>query len=96
MTNDQNNCSQKILIVDDEPQNLVVLKQILGDYYQIVFARSGTEALAVALKHALSLILLDIQMPDMNGYEVCKRLKQMEATSDIPVIFVTTLAEITN
>ena len=96
MTDDQMNRSQKILIVDDEPQNLAVLKQILGDDYQLLFGRSGAEALAAAFKHGPSLIMLDIQMPDMNGYEVCKRLKADQRTEAIPVIFVTTLADCGN
>ena len=93
MTIDFINRSQKILVVDDEPHNLAALKQILGEDYELVFANSGTEALAAALKHDLSLILLDIQMPGMDGYEVCKRLKADHRTEAIPVIFVTILAD---
>jgi len=93
MTNHHTKISQKILIVDDEPMNLAALKQILGDDYNLVFARSGAEALAAALKHTLSLILLDIQMPGMDGYEVCKMLKADQRTEAIPVIFVTSLAD---
>ncbi len=80
-----------ILIVDDEPPNLAALEQILGGEYELVFACNGSEALKAALKHAPSLILLDIQMPDMDGYTVCRRLKADSRTDSIPVIFVSAL-----
>jgi putative two-component system response regulator len=82
-----------ILIIDDEPANLAALRQILKDDYRLVFARSGKEALEAVSKHDPSLILLDIQMPDMDGYEVCRRLKANPTTEAIPVIFVTSLSE---
>lgn len=88
--------SRPILIVDDEPNNLAVLRQILKDDYPLVFARSGTAALAGAVKHLPSLILLDIQMPDLDGYAVCQRLKDNPATETIPVIFVSALSEVGN
>jgi putative two-component system response regulator len=83
-----------ILIVDDEPQNLAALEQILSADYQLVFARNGTDALSAALKHVPSLILLDIDMPGMDGYTVCRNLKADKRTDSIPVIFVTNLAEV--
>lgn len=86
--------SNPILIVDDTPQNLAALEQILGCDYDLVFARNGTEAIAAAHKHAPSLILLDIEMPGKNGYEVCWELKADKRTETIPVIFVTSLAEV--
>ncbi|MGE5471245.1 MAG: HD domain-containing phosphohydrolase [Bacteroidota bacterium] len=79
-----------ILIVDDEPINLARLRDILEPHYDVVFARNGGEAMAAVEKHAPGLVLLDVLMPDMDGYEVCRRLKGAEATQDIPVIFVTT------
>lgn len=82
-----------LLIVDDEPANLALLRQILSPLYPLVFARSGTEALAAAAKHHPALILLDIEMPDMDGYTACRRLKEDPQTESIPVIFVTSLAE---
>ncbi len=85
-----------ILIVDDEPANLALLRQILAPHHALVFARNGTEALAAAIKHQPSLILLDIQMPDMDGYTACRRLKQNAQTESIPVIFVTSLADAGN
>lgn len=83
-----------ILVVDDEPQNLAALEQILSGEHRLVFARNGAEALAATHKHAPSLILLDIQMPDMDGYAVCRALKADKRTAAIPVIFVTTLSEV--
>ncbi|MCX7156597.1 MAG: response regulator [Rhodocyclales bacterium] len=83
-----------ILIVDDEPANLALLRQILSPDYTLVYARCGKEALAAAAKHHPALVLLDIQMPDMDGYTVCRKLKAQAQTENIPVIFVTALAEI--
>lgn len=85
-----------ILIVDDEPANLALLRQILGQQYPLVFARNGPEALAAAQKHQPALVLLDIEMPGMSGYEVCRTLKSEESTASIPVIFVTSLSEVGN
>ncbi len=85
--------SGPLLIVDDEPANLALLRQILSPQYTLVFARSGSEALAAAAKHCPALILLDIEMPDMDGYTACRRLKADPNTESIPVIFVTSLAE---
>jgi putative two-component system response regulator len=81
-----------ILIVDDEPHNLAALEQILSDAYVLVFARSGSEALATIAKQAPALILLDIEMPGMNGYALCRQLKTNPATESIPVIFVSGLS----
>jgi putative two-component system response regulator len=83
-----------ILCVDDDPNNLGILRHILKDLYSLVFARNGAEALQAVKKHNPSLILLDVQMPDMNGYEVCRQLKQNPETEHIPVIFVTNKSEI--
>lgn len=83
-----------ILIVDDEPRNLAALEAILSDDYPLVFARNGGEAIAAAQKHGPMLILLDIEMPDMNGYTVCRQLKADPRTKNIPVIFVSSLAEV--
>ncbi len=80
-----------ILIVDDEPINLARLRDILETRYDVVFARNGQEALAAVEKHSPSLVLLDVLMPDMDGYEVCRRLKANPRSRDIPVIFVTSL-----
>ena len=85
---------KKILIVDDEPNNLHVLRQILKEYYLLSFAPNGEKALEIVAKHEPDLILLDIMMPGMSGYEVCERLKANPATANIPVIFVTAMSEV--
>ena len=79
----------KLLVVDDEPFNLTLLGEILKGNYDLSFARNGTEALELAEKLHPALILLDIGLPDISGFEVCKRLKSNPATENIPVIFVT-------
>ena len=83
-----------ILIVDDEPANLAILRGVLRGEYHLMFARSGTDALSLALEHHPSLVLLDIQMPDMDGYAVCRALKADPRTEGIPVIFVTALSDL--
>ncbi|MDO9256110.1 MAG: response regulator [Bacteroidales bacterium] len=81
-----------ILIVDDVPANLKVLGDILkGEGYKVRPVPNGALALKVAEKEKPDLILLDIMMPDMDGYEVCRRLKEMEDLKDIPVIFISAL-----
>lgn len=83
-----------VLIVDDQPNNLKVLGTILrGEAYEIYVARNGQEALDIAARVRPDLILLDIMMPDLDGYEVCRRLKKDPATAEIPVIFLTARVE---
>lgn len=79
----------RLLIVDDEPINIRMLDAMLRDDYDISAATSGELALKRAFTTPPDLILLDIQMPTMDGYEVCRRLKDNEHTRDIPIIFVT-------
>ncbi len=90
-------CSEKrhrVLIVDDTPANIHVLMETLRDRYAIVVATNGVKALALATSaNPPDLILLDVMMEGMDGYEVCRRLKVDVRTQDIPVIFVTTLSE---
>jgi diguanylate cyclase (GGDEF)-like protein len=81
--------TQTILIVDDMPSNIEILDEILSSQYDILFATSGQEALDIALQERPDLILLDIIMPEMDGYTVHARLKDSDETRDIPVIFVT-------
>ena len=81
-----------ILLVDDEPANLHVLKHILHDDYRLLFARDGERALELASSEHPQLILLDVMMPGTTGHEVCTRLKADPRTEAIPVIFVTALA----
>ncbi len=80
---------QTILVVDDTPLNLEVLSEILKDDYNIKLAKNGKIALKIAEKFQPDLILLDIMMPEMDGYEVCMKLKQNPVLKGIPVIFVT-------
>ena len=84
---------QKILVVDDEPANLNLVRQILKGDYDLTFAKSGADALVNVLKHRPDLILLDVMMPEMDGYEVCRRLKDDERTRATPVIFCTAMTE---
>jgi len=83
---------QTVLIVDDTPANIEILSSILGAEYEILFATSGREALALVATQSPDLILLDIMMPDMDGYEICKRLKANPQTQNVPVIFITALS----
>ncbi|MFQ6403651.1 HD domain-containing phosphohydrolase [Methylophilus sp. 'Pure River'] len=83
----------KILVVDDEPLNLKVLKQVLQDNYRLSFAKNGMDALELVKKERPGLILLDVMMPGMTGFEVCRQLKSDPETNTIPVIFVTALAD---
>lgn len=83
----------RILIVDDEPANLKVMKQVLQDHYRLSFARSGQDALKLMENDGFDLVLLDIMMPGMTGFDVCERLKANPDTAAIPVIFVTALRD---
>lgn len=85
---------QKILIVDDAPENIRVLMETLREDYGIAVAINGEQALRQAESHpSPDIILLDVMMPGMDGYEVCAKLKKSPNTRDIPVIFITTLSE---
>lgn len=83
----------KLLLVDDEPANLQVLRHVLQDDYRLLFARDGQKALELARSECPALILLDVMMPDLSGLDVCRALKAHAATQAIPVIFVTALAD---
>jgi len=86
---------QTILVVDDTPDNISLVSALLKDTYRTKIATSGAKALAIAEADAPpDLILLDIMMPEMDGYEVCKRLKADENTRNIPVIFLTAKAQV--
>ena len=84
-----------ILIVDDVPDNIAVLSNILADY-NLKAANNGAKALEIASRFRPDIILLDIMMPEMDGYTVCKRLKRTLHTKNIPVIFVTAMDEVTD
>lgn len=82
----------KILVVDDRPENIFSLESMLAaDNREILTAANGNEALKIAYNEPLSLILLDVQMPGMDGFEIAEILKQNSKTKDIPIIFVTAI-----
>lgn len=83
-----------ILAVDDAPENLDVVKGLLSPHYTVKAAVNGQMALKIAEKQSPDLILLDIRMPGMDGYEVCRRLKADDATAGIPVIFLTAESDV--
>lgn len=83
----------KLLIVDDIPLNIKVLARALRNDYDILIATNGMDALKIAESEKPHVILLDVMMPVMDGYEVCKRLTANESTKRIPVIFTTTLSD---
>ncbi len=82
---------QTVLIVDDEPMNIEIINEALGAEHEILFATNGQEALSIASNELPDLILLDVILPDLDGYQVCTRLKADPKTRDIPVIFVTAM-----
>ncbi len=92
---DIDNNVSKILIIEDHPATRKLLADILGKDYQLLIASNGEEALGLVRENpdTIDLILLDIIMPGMNGYEVCQKVKEDEKTRDIPVIFVTVMEE---
>src|SRR5262245_43942611 len=82
----------RILVVDDIPANVKVLEaRLLAEYFDVLTASNGFEALAICDRHQVDIILLDIMMPGMDGFEVCERLKDNPKTSHIPVVIVTAL-----
>ena len=83
----------KILAIDDEPLNLQIIGLALSNDYQLFMAKDGNRGLQLALKNKPDLILLDIVMPDLDGYEVAKMLKADPQTSDIPIIFASSKTE---
>lgn len=82
-----------ILVVDDQPENIQVLSDILRDRHTVLAAKNGEKALAAISRNKPDLVLLDIMMPGIDGYEVCRRIKASEDTQDIPVIFITALSD---
>lgn len=79
-----------ILVVDDMTTTLLLIHDLLKDTYEVKIAKSGTKALEILESpNDIDLILLDIEMPDINGYEVCKRIKNNETIKNIPIIFIT-------
>ena len=80
-----------VLVIDDETANIIALTGILSPLYEVYAAKNGTDALMLAETHLPDVILLDVLMPEMDGYEVIAALKSLKSTRDIPVIFITGL-----
>jgi diguanylate cyclase (GGDEF)-like protein len=78
----------KLMLVDDQPFNIELLQQLFAAEYDLCMATSGSQALEICAQHNPDLILLDIEMPGMDGFEVCERLKADPITQDIPIIFL--------
>ena len=82
----------RILVVDDIPANVKLLEaRLVAEYFDVLTAADGYEALAICEKQPVDLILLDIMMPGIDGFEVCERLKSNPRTAHIPVVMVTAL-----
>ncbi len=89
----QNIENQSILIVDDRPENILTLECILEDLELDIFsAKSGKDALSMLQEHDFAVVLLDVQMPEMNGFEVAKRIRETEKTKYLPIIFITAIS----
>ena len=91
----EHSARQIVMIVDDTPDNISLLSGLLKDQYKIKIATNGLKALQIAmLDPAPDVILLDVMMPEMDGYETCRRLKANPRTADIPVIFLTAKSQV--
>jgi response regulator RpfG family c-di-GMP phosphodiesterase len=85
---------QKILIVDDKPENLIALEAVLEDENrELIKAYSGNEALKILLKERFALVLLDVQMPGMDGFEVAQLMHSNQKIAKVPIIFVTAISK---
>ncbi|KQR62109.1 two-component system response regulator [Acidovorax sp. Leaf160] len=84
----------RLLLVDDEPTNLQVLRQVLQDDYRLLFTTAGAQAIEIARQQRPDLVLLDVMMPDMDGYSVCRQLKADPLLACMPVIFVSALNDV--
>lgn len=87
---------KRVLIVDDSNTILLMERMLLSKNYDVISAQDGEDAVAKATKNLPDLILLDVMMPKMDGFQACKLLKSMEKTQNIPVIMVTTRGEENN
>lgn len=95
MTDWDPTAKQTVLVVDDAPENIAVITSLLKDLYKVKIATSGKKALQIAFSpDQPDLILLDIMMPEMDGYEVCEHLKSDPQTLNIPVIFLTAKSDV--
>jgi len=86
-----NNTKATVLLIDDELVNIKILSDVLKDDYVVIFASGGEEGIRRAIESMPDIILLDIMMPDMDGYAVCARLQENPKTASIPVVYVTAL-----
>ncbi|SFL97550.1 diguanylate cyclase domain-containing protein [Pelosinus propionicus] len=85
---------QTVLIVDDSPVNISIIRRMLESDYEIQYATSGEEALSLVMVNHVDLILLDVMMPGLDGFEVCKKLKSQPFTKNIPIIFVSGMCDV--
>ena len=83
---------EKILAVDDDPNNITILEELLDDSYDLKISSNGEQALALAREFRPDMILLDIMMPGMNGYELCRRMREHEALRDTKIIMLSARA----
>jgi diguanylate cyclase (GGDEF)-like protein len=88
------NARPRLLIVDDQPVNIHVMAEALREGHELFFATSGARALEIVHQQSIELVLLDVVMPEIDGFEVCRRLKADAQTRGIPVIFVTAREEV--
>src|SRR5574341_489890 len=86
--------NDKILVVDDDPVNLEFIASLLRKDYEIITARNGIEALEKIRSGKPDIVLLDIMMPGMSGYEVCEKIKQQDTTRFMPVVMVTAFSDL--
>ncbi|MCX7074449.1 MAG: response regulator [Methylococcales bacterium] len=92
---DESNDKATILVIDDTPDNLIIMSTLLEDQYTVKVTNRGEKGLKIARSYPQpDLILLDIMMPEMDGYEVCELLKADPKTADIPIIFLTAKIEV--
>src|ERR1019366_1027510 len=91
---EENKKHPKILVVDDAPENLMVMESILSNDYSLKLFNDSSKALEDAFANPPDLILLDVMMPKIDGYEICRRLKANPKLSDVPVIFITSKTDI--
>lgn len=82
-----------IMAIDDSPTNLQLLVEGLGELYEIICFTSGKEALSLVEAYQPELILLDIQMPEISGYDLCEKLKNLELIKNVPIIFITAMSQ---
>src|SRR5258708_26263062 len=88
----ESSMSARIVVVDDVPANAKLLEaRLSAEYFDVLTASNGTEALAICARAECDIILLDVMMPDIDGFEVCRRLKSNPATHFIPVVMITAL-----